>query len=279
LCTKLKKLGVAEAQAVIREAEAHVDLIIAKKDEAKRIPRLEVLYPDGRKKAEFLRKVEEKCKDLPNDSIATMIFEFVQAIKSEDKEKVKEITKKLKNQFLRRLLHEGCYEHNVNLDALLAFHFVICDLTELQLVGKELAVLPWFLMNAQTKAKDHVRHLRNTNIRTLTGRSAVKFSWWLFDLIDCIIFGLRHAFRRNYVRRLEGATAFICIKLGMGLGVNIFHAPDYHLNNLQEFHVCDTPQFPEIVLKITFGATGLFHPGTQIHIVRILGHVCNIKIF
>lgn len=82
----------------------------------------------------------------------------------------------------------------------------------------------------------------------------------------------------QHIQQIEGATAFIFCNFSMKMNDDIFHQPWPGLAHLNGFRVCNRPIFPDCVLKIIFGATGLFDPATQISIVRCRGHVCNIRI-
>lgn len=274
LIAKAKRLH-AEQKAIQAQAKAKAKILADQAEKLhaqaiadqrnKRKQCLDDLAPENyeRNKAKVLKSVETKDADLPDYSCEEMISELAQSMEDGDNVKENEMRQIIEKNFWRCILIQSSSECNTNLNALLAFHFVCLEsglgLDDMQKFQEKLAVQPWSLFNRQTKQMFHVRHYLVQQPTAVTG----VLSWWLLEIIDCIARGLRHALIRKNIQQIEGATAFIFCNFSMRHEDNIFNPPN-GFQNCQSFRVCNHPIFPDCVLKIIFGATGLFHGATQI---------------
>ncbi|GFH52869.1 protein MYSM1 [Chaetoceros tenuissimus] len=224
------------------------------------------------KREELLKEVADQCPIPPNDlpSIQEMNSDFVRFCK--DKEKLGEIIQEIETCYFPSLLHQMKN---------MFFHICICDINLMQKYGDEEVVIPYALFDVAHSQLPHVGHLPDlqTLFANLRGDSAELWSWWIpEDFLDCVVFGLNHAFNRGYLtRNLKGKSVHIHCSYSMRQGHDVYHAP-YGLPTVQRFRVCPKAVYPDFVLKITFGANGFFDPATQIHLVRIEGMACNIRI-
>ncbi|GFH47031.1 hypothetical protein CTEN210_03505 [Chaetoceros tenuissimus] len=224
------------------------------------------------KREELLKEVADQCPIPPNDlpSIQEMNSDFIRFCK--DKEKLGEIIQEIETCYFPSLLHQMKN---------MFFHICICDINLMQKYGDEEVVIPYALFDVAHSQLPHVGHLPDlqTLFANLRGDSAEIWSWWIpEDFLECVVFGLNHAFNRGYfTRNLKGKSVHIHCSYSMRQGHDVYHAP-YGLPTVQRFRVCPKAVYPDFVLKITFGANGFFDPATQIHLVRIEGMACNIRI-
>ncbi|GFH51250.1 predicted protein [Chaetoceros tenuissimus] len=212
-------------------------------------------------------------------SIREMNSVFAKCDDENDEKGMQKIEKEIEMYYFLRILYESHPERNCNPYDLLVFHLGILKLSQMMKWKKKEAVIPWKKMDLHTKGLWHVFHLRNIIVIMLAAFASVCYSWWLLHPIECILFGIRHAISRRYFRngQLKGKVVYLFGKMGMEMGDNILFPPNT-LPHLQRFRVCPEPVFPDFVFEITLGRTGLMDRYTQIHLVRIEGRVCNIRI-
>ncbi|GFH57498.1 hypothetical protein CTEN210_13974 [Chaetoceros tenuissimus] len=114
--------------------------------------------------------------------------------------------------------------------------------------------------------------------------SSVDLLWCHTILPDSLHHGIDTAMQRqymtnaHYVPQTESTSIYLHLVKGNVNGGPNWNLPPHALPVLQRFRVTDQPVKPDFILEIKLGPNGLFDQATEIWLIMVDGHACNIQL-
>ncbi|GFH43559.1 predicted protein, partial [Chaetoceros tenuissimus] len=228
---------------------------------------------------EYVDKINQKNPLLSDESIPSLDDlkkEYVEAEENEDHQLLDQVVEKIEKYLFPQIFCPSSSNDHY-------YHCSPQDPALMQRTNGDICLIRYSDMIAEQWHQFHLDpiHVLPAQAPRRYGAS-VDLLWCHTILPDCLHHGISNAMQRGYMTNVHYApqtkSTSIYLHFVKRNGGPNWNLPPHALPGLQRFRVTDQPVKPDFILEIKLGPNGLFDQATQIWLVMVDGHACNIQL-